>query len=586
MAKKGVILFVCTLIVIFCTLWTYRNVVKFEFVLLDDELHIIKNPLMSDKASSNRFYNFFLEPYQGLYIPVTYILWASLKKFSHYENKSKVFHTANLIMHSLNAILVMFIIYEITGLSIVSFFGSLFYSLHPLQVEAIAWVSGMKDLLSGMLAFLSLLLWLYYLKSEKNWTKRFFYFFSTFFFILSLLSKPSVVVLPFVAYIISSVKYRLQKLLPIFWWFIPAAIIAIITKILQPNALIENVFPIWSRFFIAADAIVFYLAKLLLPISLCPDYGRTPKVVLSHPVSYIMIIVPVGLLFIFYKKSRWWNVCYGIFIISLLPVLGFIPFFFQAFSTVADRFTYFAMLGPAIGVSLLISKLNLIKKFTISLPLIFILFLISFKQASHWKNSFTLFEHTLKINPKSLLAHNNLATLLEEKKKWVEAIYHYREAIEVREDLAAAHYNLGRVYARLQKYDLSLNHFNKVLSIHPSIPEVQYSVGLIYYLKKNYDKALNHLYHAILINPKMSQANRLIGDIYFDRQNFEKALLRYELLLQISPKDPLLLLKIARCHLEKGSKDSAKNYFTAALKVDPKIDIKKFIPYEKLGVIQ
>jgi hypothetical protein len=104
----------------------------------------------------------------------------------------------------------------------------------------------------------------------------------------------------------------------------------------------------WQRPFIAGDALAFYLYKTFVPIDLCVDYGRTPPWVMSHAWGYVAWAIPVGLLVVCYRYRErrpltWLGAL--MFVTFLLPTLGLVPFAYQAYSTVADRYAYLALIG-------------------------------------------------------------------------------------------------------------------------------------------------------------------------------------------------------------------------------------------------
>jgi hypothetical protein len=110
----------------------------------------------------------------------------------------------------------------------------------------------------------------------------------------------------------------------------------------------------WQRPFIAGDALAFYLFKTVAPINLCVEYGRTPQLAMSRWWSYFVWAVPVVLLaFSYVNRRRHPTAWLGslVFVAFLLPTLGLVPFSYQAYSTVADRYAYLSMIGVGLIVA-------------------------------------------------------------------------------------------------------------------------------------------------------------------------------------------------------------------------------------------
>src|SRR5207244_11687944 len=126
-------------------------------------------------------------------------------------------------------------------------------------------------------------------------------------------------------------------------WLALAIAGAIVAKLSQPARFAGIVVPLWTRPFIAGDALAFYLRKLVWPLRLGVDYGREPAPTLASHWPYVTSIVPITIAVMLWIKRRAWTPALAgavVFGLGLLPVLGFVPFDFQIYSTVADHYLY------------------------------------------------------------------------------------------------------------------------------------------------------------------------------------------------------------------------------------------------------
>ena len=140
----------------------------------DDRIDIYENPHLISETGPDILV-FWQKPYLGLYIPLTYTVWATITHFSKVPptrdgiNLSpRLFHVANLIVHLLSIIVVFTILRLLVPSDWAAGAGTLLFALHPVQVEAVAWVDGMRDVLSGLLSFVALWQYLIYARATST----------------------------------------------------------------------------------------------------------------------------------------------------------------------------------------------------------------------------------------------------------------------------------------------------------------------------------------------------------------------------------------------------------------------------------
>jgi len=353
----------------------FGPVVRHDFVVWDDDLHVYANPYLNPVTWAH-IATFWHGPYEHLYIPLTYTVWAAVAWMTQigYPDvmPAEPFHRLNLLLH-IGSVLVVYRL----GLLLLkqqavphyqtvlaATLGALVFGLHPLQVEAVAWVSGLRDLLCGWWAVLALWQYLAFVQSKPGGKRVVHYCLATGAFACALLSKPTAVVVPVMAALLAIGGLGQcwpQTLRALGGWLLVALGWSIWTKNQQPDVALTFVAALWSRPLIALDAIAFYLSKLVWPVNLVPDYGRTPQLVLERGRGLIAAIVPLGigaLLWHWRLQCQGVWLAGGVFLAGLAPMLGLVPFMFQAYSTVADRYVYLAMVGVALGVGWICQRLD------------------------------------------------------------------------------------------------------------------------------------------------------------------------------------------------------------------------------------
>jgi tetratricopeptide (TPR) repeat protein len=279
--------------------------------------------------------------------------------------------------------------------------GGLVFALHPLQTEAVAWATAMKDLLSGFFALLSIWRYIAALESPKA-KRRKNYCLATIFFALAMLSKPSTVIVPAIEAVIDRMVYR-RSWRDVAWWVCPWFAMAIVITVIAAN-IQESIpgvgGPIWARPLIALDALAFYLGKLVLPIELRFDYGRSPAAVLTDPALYHPLywtwIFPVALAVMLWRMKREvLSVAGLIFVLGILPVLGLRTFAYQYYTTVADRYVYLSMLGMALAIGWWLDRHPSRTLKIATCAVIVVLGSLSFVQAGRWTDTETLYSYSL-----------------------------------------------------------------------------------------------------------------------------------------------------------------------------------------------
>ena len=335
--------------------------------------------------------------------------------------------------------------------------------------------------------------------------------------LLACLSKPTAIVTPLILAVLDrtmfSTAFR-RTALELAPAVIIATIFAAVGKGAQPP-IAAYVAPAYIRPLIATDALAFYMFKLVVPIHLSIDYVRTPQAVIESGSLYWTWIVPAFTFAILLALWRRFNSAASRFrladatadhssehpsiaslvarmplgnraliiagplitLLALLPVLGLIPFTFQAFSTVADHYLYPAMLGIAFliaGVAAFVDWRSL-QVFVVCIAIL-ALATISFLQAGYWQDGPLLFARVIELNPRSKIAHTNLAAEYRVRGDVASAQLQLRAAIEADPDDAFAQLSLFDLAMQRNDFSAARDAFHEVMRIYP--------------LQKNFDPKL------------------------------------------------------------------------------------------------
>jgi tetratricopeptide (TPR) repeat protein len=571
--------------------WQIRN---HEFVWSDRAL-IVENLNGRSSRNANAFAHRFTPK---LSAPLTHAFWLTIAGLSgnptgdpRQNTNPRPFLDANIVVHLLSVFVVFAILRLLAADDFAAGAGALLFALHPLQVESVAWASGMMHLLSGLLALVALWQYLLYASSaaafaksrdhrsavetQRSRRRRFHYTVATVAFALALLANPIAIAALPLAWILEYGVFKRtarESVMVLGAWLALGIIVSVAALWLQPASRSAEVVPFWERPLIAADALAFYLYKLFAPFRLSVDYGRSPAMAVQQRWIYFTWLAPALLslfLWLWRRRAPQAVIAAGVFGASLLPVLGFVPFDFQSISTVADRYAYLALLGPALALAWVISRWN-------SKPLLvacgIILGLLGLKsafQARLWQNNVSLFSHALKLNSSSWLSHYNLGSGLARSGALEEAAQHYRTALRIKPNYARARYALANVLAAQSNFDDAIEEYRKVLSAGTGSADVYYYLGNVFAKLNRLPEAAEQYEHSLRVDSQNAAAHGSLGHILFRQRKLEDAMVHYRKALEIEPEAADVHYGLANILASRGELDEAMSHYQTALRINP-----------------
>lgn len=462
-----------------------------DFTTWDDNFNVSQNPYLNP-VTWEGVAHFWTTPHMALYVPITYTVWGALAAVARMDVpnaqgiwlNASVFHTANLIVHILAVLFAYQLLVALTRRRWPACAGALLFALHPVQVESVAWVAGMKDVLCGALSLLALWQYVRFAQLDaargqepaepRQWIH---YGVATFAFILAMLAKPSAMTLPLVAATIDWLLVRRSwrrigaALLP---WLALAAVCGVVAHMVQPVAAPPDGGRVGARPLLAGAALAFYLYKLVAPIGLAIQYHYSPQVLLAGRwIGYAWLIPAAVALVVIYlgRRLRWLAAGAAILVFATLPVLGLVPFQFERLSLTADHYLYFAMIGPAIVLAFALAAVPG-RWARVAVPVCAAVFVLlgarSMVQAFTWQNSRTLFEHELAVNPHSETGYNNLALLALADNHPQEAESLARQSITARPNQGEAYNTLAIALLRQHRPDEAMANYRLAIRHDPN----------------------------------------------------------------------------------------------------------------------
>ena len=496
----------------------YAQVQDYGFVNYDDDVYSSQNRHLADGVTAESlawaFSSASCEPTAN-WFPLT---WVSLMvDASAYGEDAGGFHRTNVLLHTINVVLLYFVIRQLTGDGLKSAFVAALFAVHPLNVETVAWVSERKGLLSTCFGFVSLLGYVYYARRRRTgWL-----LFSLLAYVLSLASKQMLVTLPILLLLLDGwplrraasgtsqsdgeplVSGRSSETQPeagVAGWRplivekIPYAVIAAVFCLIAFEAqrrgeAIESLerLPVSWRLGNAVVAYGLYVRRIFWPTGLAAHYPHpgSSLSLLSVIVSGCLLGLATWIAFRQRRRRPYLLVGWSWFLASLLPVIGLVQIGGQQ---MADRYAYVPTIGVFLAVSWLVPSLlpartwkPVVLLFGSGIVLV-CLSLTSWVQAGHWQNGLTLFQRALAVTENNAVAHINQGTALLDRGRRSEAIEQYQAAIAADPDSFLAHNNLGMARLGGGEYVEAEANFRKALQIRPKSALAQVNLGIVHCL--------------------------------------------------------------------------------------------------------
>ena len=294
MNRNAKIALVCALLTA-ATAAVYAETASFDFVALDDPLHVTRNPMVRAGLSADGVRWAFTETHAGYWIPLT---WISHMIDCEIHGLSPAGpHLANLALHIVNALLVFLVLLRATGRLVPSAFAAALFALHPLRVESVAWVTERKDVLSTAFGLASTLAYLAF--AVRGGALR--YGAVALLFAASLMAKPMLVTLPLVFLLLDAWpldrlgRRQLLEKLPLLAISLVFSIVAVVANSAHGALPGTDAIPVHLRLANAAVSCVRYLGATFWPADLAAFYPH-PYLPDGTPWSPAQVLGSLGLL--------------------------------------------------------------------------------------------------------------------------------------------------------------------------------------------------------------------------------------------------------------------------------------------------
>jgi Tfp pilus assembly protein PilF len=546
------------------TIIAYEPVRYNEFVDFDDNEYVTENARVKGGISGDSVVSAFTTPH--------FYMWHPLTSLSHTLD-CEVFglnplghHLVSLLFHVANSLLVLRVLKRMTGALWRSAFVAAVFALHPLSVESVAWASERKNVLSTFFWLLTIAAYIRY--AERPSIGRYLWAFSA--FCLGVLAKPMVVTLPFVLLLLDfwplcrlqlrgegkknsrrrqPVEAACEKLsgrrlilekIPL---VILAAVLSVITFMIQRSGNIVaslETLPVSVRAANAVVSYVRYIGKMIWPSDLAMYYPYQ-DLALGLVIMCFVILAAVTAVVIVMRRRRYPLVGWLWFIGTLIPVIGLVQAGSQA---MADRYTYVSGIGIYIivgwGVAEIPSKWphrNLALAL-LSCAALSALLAATRIQVRYWRDSSSVYEHTLAVTENNRIAHKLYGDFLEKTGRLKDAAEQYDKALKFSPGFQSAREKMGLTLLEMKEFDKAIVVLTDLLRAKPDWPEMHVRLAVAYSQKHQLAAAEKHFKEALRARPNWAEVYNGLGKVYSAQGRYEPAIRNFQEALRIKPDYP------------------------------------------------
>ena len=588
----------------------------------DDELLVTSNHSITSLRDPLRFFTAelapkiggnFYRPLQSLSYAVDYHFWG-FRPFGY--------HLTNLLLHLANAIFIYSILMILTKQRVLSGLTALLFVIHPIQTEAVTYISGRADILAAFFMLTSLLLFLISIRRRHE----ILLIASLLCFILALLTKEATVIFPLLvilcglylkkkAEVLKHYSSRRDKYYYAILLFLGASYLLIRGLTAGPlgETLSSNPYPFYERFLTSFKVIVLYLRTLLIPFPLHMER------VIPIERSFFSLPVLLSLLFLLalalitvraYRRAPLFFLGSAWFFLALLPYLNWFPLNAE----MAEHWLYLPSIGFfllfALGIATLCSvapcgrskrglkglnghkalhyiadnlsyngstnilrgiKIRLCRKIPSAVFLVVLscFAVLTIDRNRDWKNNETIYTHTARYSPGSPRAHYNLGNIHLQKGETTKAIEEFRRAIEIKPWDLQSRRSLGKALLGLGRHQEAIKELEEAVSLRPSSAGARDELGVAYGLAGGNEKAVRELKIALTLDPTSARTHNNLASVYTNLGQFKEALAECERALKLDPGlvEANFNLGIIYYHLERM--EAARAQFEKVLQLKP-----------------
>jgi tetratricopeptide (TPR) repeat protein len=576
------------------TFGIYAQVIGHQFITLDDPTYIRENPMINRGVTLAGLTWAFTTFYAANWHPLTWI--AHMIDSQLFGMNAGGHLLVNALIHVANTLLLFWFLLRTTRARWPSVLVAALFALHPLHVESVAWAAERKDTLSTFFGLLSLIAYTHYVETRS----RKWYAWTAVTLALGLLAKPMLVTWPFVMLLLdywplgrlanaTSKEYRrgashrdaatgiaslVREKLPL---FLIVAASAVITFVAQSHDRAVRTLadaPIALRLSNALASYAKYLLLTFWPNDLAVYYPFA-GIPVWQIIGAVFLLIGITVFCVSQRRIRPYLVVGWLwFLGTLVPVIGLVQVGGQ---TMADRYFYIPSIG--LFIALVFGSADVAKSWRVAPSLsagitggvLLVLATLTNAQVQRWRDSFTLFEHTLAVTPPNLRIEHNLGVALGASGRYDEAAAHFEKALQIDPNFYDGLVAMGVTHAHQGRLPEAIEYFRAAIRSQPDVPKARVQLAHALWKENRDEAALEEMRRASELAPKDADiradfglALALVGRLPDAIEQLHKA-------LRLNPNNAEAHNNLGLALLASGKARESIPEFEAALRLKPEL---------------
>jgi protein O-mannosyl-transferase len=574
------------------------------FVNFDDDEYVYENPHLIKGFTVTGILWAFIHSHSNNWHPLTWL--SHMLDCQLYGLNAGGHHLTNVLLHTATVILLFLVLRQMTKTLWPSALVAAVFAIHPLRVESVAWVAERKDVLSGLFFMLTLLMYARYVEKSKVQSpkSKVFYGLMLFFFTLGLMSKPMLVTLPFVLLLLDywplarfsstdnhsplkpaeerspngvlppqfSITLRLLvEKLPFLALSIASSVVTVFAQ-WEAVAPVEKL-PIASRICNVPVTYITFLEQMVYPARLAVFYPYSNEKLIWNATLALVLLAGISAQVFAWRRVRPYLLVGWMWYLGMLvPVIGLVQVGGQAH---ADRYTYLPLIGVFIMLTWAAADLFSSWRYhrqvlgAGALVVIVALMVCAWNQTSYWRNSESLWIHTLACTSGNYTAYNNLGHAIASRGRFAEATEYFQKALEINRDGAKAYNNWGTILLEQRRFTEAGELFQKTIQIKPDFAEAHNNLGTVLANQGRPAEAIPHFQEALKIKPDYAKAHYNWGTVLVDQGRPAEAIPHFQTALEIKPDYPEAHYNLGIALEQTGKFNEVIGHYEQALKIKP-----------------
>jgi len=522
------------------------------------------------------------------------------------------YHLTSLVLHLLGSLVFYFVLLRLlrialepgsgedTALRLGALVGALLFSVHPLRVESVAWITERRDVLSGLFTFLSVLAYLRGWEARKGERLELrWYLAALAFFTCALLSKAMAVTLPLVLVLLDVYPLRRLRLRSLgslralarnlFLEKLPFGLLALACLVVTALAARGNDamsslarLGLLDRLFLAMHSAAFYLWKTVAPINLSIMYQlpeRLDRAAWPFIAAWVCVLAVSAVCLALAHRFPALLIAWAAYLVMLAPVSGLVQ---TGWQMTADRYSYMPCLGWAAlaGASFFLAgrrargargespRAQALVAGT-AVCLIAVLGVLTWRQVGVWRDTETLWTHAAAVAPSSL-AHENLGDLYQDRGQFDRAAAHFEQSVRMRPGYGPGHFHLGATRAQQGRPEEAMREYEEAARLMPDSAVPYYNMGLALVALGRPTEAIKSYRQAVKIVPGYADAHNNLGLLLTDEGKFDEAVMHLREAVALRPDSAGYHSNFGLALARQGRAGEALQELSRAVELDPR----------------